>query len=225
MIGLFVRPQTQRERNVVLFSAALLGWSAAWRHWKRLCSRLLLHELCQFYLSLIGTIDKNQIKANLSTYSVPCGMMSKSTALVNSFLLDYGYEFKRTIIRTITCVRSNMSIGENRHSYEGRWALGFLFLLFKNISLDNFLCYLILFIGNSKCRQLLKFTIKWNRCWQVFLTCDDIKNRPKTTFFVVNAGAQWLCLNTGSLTLHLSISHVSRESSKPSVECVCGSRQ
>ena len=38
--------------------------------------------------------------------------------------------------------------------------------------------------------------------------------------FVVNAGTQWLCLNTGSLALHLSISHVSRESSKPSVEFV-----
>ena len=46
--------------------------------------RLLLHELCQFNSSLIGAIDKNQIKANLSTYSTPCGMMSKSTALVNS---------------------------------------------------------------------------------------------------------------------------------------------
>ena len=76
-----------------------------------------------------------------------------------------------------------MSIGEHRHRWEGRWALGFLFLLFKNISLDNFLRYLISFIGNSKCRQLLKFTIKWNRYWQFFLTCDDIKNRPKTTFF------------------------------------------
>ena len=114
---------------------------------------------------------------------------------------------------------------KHRHCCEGRWALGFIFLLFKNISLDNFLCYLILFIGNSKCRQALKFTIKWNRYWQVFLTCDDVKNRPKTTFFVGNAGAQWLCLNTGSLTLHLSISHVSRESSKPSVECACGSHQ
>ena len=28
-----------------------------------------------------------------------------------------------------------------------------------------------------------------------------------------------MCLNTGSLTLPLSISHVSRESSKPSAEC------
>ena len=45
---------------------------------------LLLHELCQIYLSLFVTMDKNQIKANLSTYSAPCGMMSKSTALVNS---------------------------------------------------------------------------------------------------------------------------------------------
>ena len=106
-------------------------------------------------------------------------------------------------------------------SLRSRWALGFLFLLFKNISLDNFLCYLI----SSKCRQLLKFTIKWNRYWQVFLTCDDIKNRPKSTFFVVNAGAQWLCLNTSSLTLRLPITHVSKESSKPSVECVRGSRQ
>ena len=26
--------------------------------------------------------------------------------------------------------------------------------------------------------------------WQVFLTCDDIKDRSKTTFSVVNAGAQ-----------------------------------
>ena len=43
--------------------------------------------------------------------------------------------------------------------------------------------------------------------------------------FGVNAGAQWLCLNTGSLTLHLSISHVSRESSEPLLECVCGSDQ
>ena len=60
---------------------------------------------------------------------------------------------------------------------------------------------------------------------QVFLTCDDIKERLKTTFFVVNAWAQWLCLNTCSLTLHLKISHVSRELSKPSVECVCGLRQ
>ena len=57
---------------------------------------LLLHELCQIYLSLIGTIDKNQITANLSTYSAPCGMMSESTALVNSFLLDYGFEFPGT---------------------------------------------------------------------------------------------------------------------------------
>ena len=102
-----------------------------------------------------------------------------------------------------------MSIGEHR-CCNGRWALGFLFLLFKNISLDNFLCYWILFIGNSKCRQALTFTIKWNRYWQVFLTCDDVKNRPKTTFFVGNAGAQWLCLNTGSLTLHLRFSHVSK---------------
>ena len=45
---------------------------------------LLLHELCQIYLSFFVTIDKNEIKANLSTYSAPCGMMSKSTALVNS---------------------------------------------------------------------------------------------------------------------------------------------
>ena len=76
-----------------------------------------------------------------------------------------------------------MSICEHRHCCEGRWALGFLFLLFKNISLDNFLCYLILFIGNSKCRQLLKFTIKWNRYWQVFLTCDYIENRPQDHIF------------------------------------------
>ena len=42
MIGLFVRPQTQRERNVVLFSAAacIVGRSVAWQHLKRLCSRL-----------------------------------------------------------------------------------------------------------------------------------------------------------------------------------------
>ena len=119
----------------------------------------------------------------------------------------------------------NMSIREHRHCCEGRWALGYLFLLFKNVSLDNFLCYLILFIGNSKCRQWLKFTIKWNRYWQVFLICDDIKNRPKTTFFGVNAWAQWLSLNTGSLTLHLPNTHVSKESSKPSVESVFGSRQ
>ena len=33
----------------------------------------------------------------------------------------------------------------------------------------------------------------------------------------MNAGVQWLCLNTGSPTLHLSISYVSRESSRPSV--------
>ena len=35
--------------------------------------------------SCIGTIDKNQIMADLSTYGTLCGMMSKSTALVNSF--------------------------------------------------------------------------------------------------------------------------------------------
>ena len=46
---------------------------------------LLPPELCQIYLSLIGVIDKNQIAADLSTYSALCGMMSKSTALVNSF--------------------------------------------------------------------------------------------------------------------------------------------
>ena len=55
---------------------------------------------------------------------------------------------------------------------------------------------LILIVGNLTCRQLLKFTIKWNRYWQVLIL-------KKTTFFVVNRpGQNELRLNTGSLILH-----------------------
>ena len=72
----------------------------------------MLHELCQIYFSLIGAKDKNQIMANLSTYSALCG----------NFLLVYGFEFTGTTqennknnmyvfeelsaIRSITCERS-----------------------------------------------------------------------------------------------------------------------
>ena len=54
---------------------------------------------------------------------------------------------------------------------------------------------LILIIGNSTCRQLLKFTIKWNRyCQEVFLTCADIKD-PRPHSFVVNV-EHWFTYTT-----------------------------
>ena len=54
---------------------------------------------------------------------------------------------------------------------------------------------LILIVGNSTSRQLLKFTIKWNRHWQVLIL-------KKTTFFVVNAGAKWIAFDWTLVHLH-----------------------
>ena len=68
----------------------------------------------------------------------------------------------------------------------------------------------------------MKFTIKWNRSLASLLNLCRYQ-RPKTKFFVVNAGAQrivfarWFTYTTPS-------SHVLRESLKPPVGCVC-SRQ
>ena len=44
MIGLFVGPQTQRERNVVRFSAAVCGRSVAWRY-NKLVFNFCLHNV------------------------------------------------------------------------------------------------------------------------------------------------------------------------------------
>ena len=69
---------------------------------------------------------------------------------------------------------------------------------------------LIIFIGNSTSRKLLKFSIKWNRYWQVFLTCVDIKD-PEDHIFCDERRGTMNCVWTLIYLHFTSISHVSRE--------------